>query len=152
MVYLLLDFTCTWSGGMNELANDLNVTAAGCSILKSLIDNAVLANSPPWTGYGSPIIKAILNVLWLGPAIGQWALAQAQDGGPKPSDKWALSANVFFDVSGILTPLLSEPLMTSAVGEPAGVVVAKVGFYGCRHFCMEFAAREVDLRNWAAIE
>ncbi|KAI1169326.1 hypothetical protein F5B18DRAFT_18700 [Nemania serpens] len=81
----------TWPIVLNDICTIL-------SVLKCGVDNVCM--SPAWQDKASGVCELVLNAIWIAPAVGGIVTTE-----PRTVHDWFLfSANVAFDLAGILTP------------------------------------------------
>jgi hypothetical protein len=94
--------------------NDLNWHITAISIGKVAVDN--IAADQEYQQIIGPLSECALNVAWVVPAVGDFI-----ENNRTESSRASFSANILFDVGGMLAPGTSEYLFP---GETPGVVLA----------------------------
>jgi hypothetical protein len=108
--------------------NEYNIFIAELSIGKAYIDNLTsAADNTGWNDWGSPIVEAVINTVWLAPPIGAFVAARDSGDGDKQSTIDGFVANLLFDIGGMLTPLTSEKIDIQVFGPEAGPAVLAGG-------------------------
>ena len=94
-------------------------------------NNKILSASKRYNNYIGPFLETCINVVWLGPDI--WALvAKSKSNSAKASDKTSFTANLLFDIGGMLT------IGTSA--ELTGHPLSDIIFVASQAFTMYYGA------------
>jgi hypothetical protein len=114
--YIMPDIVQGFAPGWNTRWPIMNDTVTAVWLVKTATDNIpkVDANAT-WSNWISPFTETVINGVWLAPAIGSVVDAKSM----AASDWVGFSANLSFDVSGILVPFTKS----NVVGEEASLVI-----------------------------
>jgi hypothetical protein len=117
--YVLPNIAAAFNPGWDTRWPIMNDTVTGVWLLKTGLDNLPnIASNDSWNNFISPIGESIINCCWLVPAIAGSLEANSN----LPSDLVELTANLCFDLGGIVTPLSTGYLAKLEGAEAAGAV------------------------------
>jgi hypothetical protein len=99
LIYVSPNITGLWVDN-RAWYNIMNDRVTGMSVIKTILDNTkTLSDNELYSNVISPFIESIINVVWVFPPC----FAIADNTNPQVSDWLSLSANLAFDVGGMLT-------------------------------------------------